>query len=77
MLAAAAGGRGPGLKKGAAGFVGVAPIIAATSADAGHGIANGDARARRPAKHPEGGVGVVLGGEDVDVQLRLGLLRRG
>ena len=54
--------------------MGVLPIVAAASADPRADIVNGDARARGAAEHPESGVGVVLGGEDVDVQLRLGLL---
>ena len=69
-----AGGSVP--QKGAGSLVGVSACIAAAGADVGADIANVDGGAGRAAKHPEGLVGVVPTGEDVDVQLRLPLLHR-
>ena len=62
------------LQKGAGRFVRVAPVIVAAGADVREDICNGHAGARRAAENPEGSVGVVLAREDVDVQLRLGLV---
>ena len=69
-LAAAAGGCGSGLKKGTGSFDGVSLSEAAAGADVGVGIRM-PPTGRRAAKQPEGLVGAVLGGEDVDVELGL------
>ena len=62
------------LKKGAARFVRVAPIVAFTTADVREDICNGHAGAGGAAENPEGGVGVVLARENVHIQLRLGVV---
>ena len=56
--------RGRILQKGAARFVGVAPIITAAGADAGRHIVMRPTSGR-PAKHPKRNVGVVSARKDV------------
>ena len=61
------------LKKGAAGFVGVAPVITAAGSDSGRHIVMRPT-AGRAAENPKRSVGVVLARENVHIQLRLGVV---
>ncbi len=57
--------------------MGVFAVISAAGADFRADIEDSDAGAGRTAKNPEGVVGAVLGREDVEVKLGLGLFGRG
>ncbi len=65
--------RGRILKKGAARFVRVAPVIVAAGSDSGRHVVMRPT-ARRAAKNPKRRIGVVLAGENIQPQLRLGVV---
>ena len=73
-MVAASGGRGPGLKKGARGFVRVLAVITAAGSDSGRHVVMRPTGGRA-AKHPESLIGVVSAREDVQPQLRLALFQ--
>ncbi len=66
-------GGGSAPQKGAARFVGVAPIIAAAGSDSGRHVVMRPT-ARRAAENPKRSVGVVSARENVQPQLRLGVV---
>ena len=61
------------LKKGAARFVGVSAVVVAAGSDSGRHVVMRPT-AGRAAENPEGSVGVVLARENIQPQLRLGVV---